>query len=109
MNNQWFINKQSQIEHRVTRETTEVGYNGELYDVTIQQDRADFSVLLRNIVVAGELSQAIKLKYGPDTRMQPGEEIVLRYKDISIELLDYMRRLLEIPDLRTQLAIANRS
>lgn len=103
---QWRINKQSQIEHSVTRETSEFGFNGELYDVIPQGDSAGFSVVMSNTVLAGMLIQDSMTQYEPGTLLEPGEELVLRR---PINELDRFRSWLKIPDLEHQLAIANRS
>jgi hypothetical protein len=103
----WIINSTRQIEHKSTRETSEFGLNGELYDVVTQGKNAGFTVLIRNLPLAGKLIRQGITTYPSDTVVEPGEELVMRR---PIEDYGLYKDLLQIPDdIEYQLVIANRS
>lgn len=101
MKKQWFINNDSQVEHRITGEVAEFGYGGSIYDIT----KSFFRVAITDILVAGAIIRENKSRYQPDTKLIQGEELTAK---LPIEDLEAMRDALRVQDLTVQLAIANR-
>ena len=103
--NQWIIRNGS-VTHKVTNETCEFGLNGEIYDIQVSGNSAGFSALIRNVVVANRIIRQSNTQFDPEVFLQSGEELVVR---LPISMLESIKSMLKIPNLKQQLVIANRS
>lgn len=109
MSNMWFINNHHQIEHSVTGETSNFGYNGELYDRIPEGESAGFTLLITNTLIANKLIKQGITRYLTDTVLKSGEELVVRLPiEYLTKVIDLMG-IFDTPNIKHRLAIANRS